>query len=245
MSNAASSASPAANQSAARPATPATPQAAQVVTASVEEVKLEAGGKGEAAVRLDIADGYHVNANPPSDKFYIGTQLDAEPQDGITPGKPVYPPSLMKKFKFSGSARLYEGRAVIKLPSVLRARVEGAHTFNARIAYPATRVCLRPETRGGHPVSSTEMLGNNGVRMNRVLLVAACASWRRPPAGRGWRTRPSSSPPSAVAVFNFSAQSRQSSDEEETEEGRKKRPKKKRKKTGRWLEGLSAGRGIT
>src|SRR5688500_6049491 len=55
-----------------------TPQA-QVVTATVEEVKLAAGGAGEATVRLDIAPGYHVNANPASDRFYVATELSAEP----------------------------------------------------------------------------------------------------------------------------------------------------------------------
>lgn len=148
--DAASSASPGANQSATPAKPPAAPQAAQAVTASVEEVRLDAGGKGETSVRLDIAEGFHVNANPPSDKFYIGTQLDAEPQEGITPGKPVYPPALTKKFKFSEKPlAVYEGQAVIKLPlSADRAAAKGRHTFNARIRVQPCNdeVCFQPRT---------------------------------------------------------------------------------------------------
>src|SRR5687768_6569825 len=60
-------------------------QEPQVVSASASEAKLAAGGAGEATVKLDIAKGYHVHANPATDKFYIATELQATPQEGITP----------------------------------------------------------------------------------------------------------------------------------------------------------------
>ena len=107
----------------------------QEVTASVEEAKLDAGGAGEAAVRLDIAQGYHAHANPASDKFYVATEIKAEPQEGITPGKPAYPRGQMKKFSFSDKPlAVYEGSVVIKLP--LRADKEaakGRHTLRAKV----------------------------------------------------------------------------------------------------------------
>lgn len=124
----AAAASPAPTRAAAQ-------QATQPVTASVEEVKLASGGAGEAAVRLDIASGYHVNANPASDKFYLPTELRAEAQEGITPGKPVYPASVTRKLSFSEKPlAVYEGQALIKLP--LRAdksATQGRHTFRAKI----------------------------------------------------------------------------------------------------------------
>src|SRR5438105_1809374 len=83
-----SAASPAATPAAAQ-ATPATVPPPQPVNVNVEEVQLAAGGAGEAVVRLDIAEGFHVNANPASDKFYVATEVQAEPQEGITPGKPA------------------------------------------------------------------------------------------------------------------------------------------------------------
>jgi hypothetical protein len=133
----------AANNAAASPtATPAAAQAQptaarqqQVVTATVEDAKLDAGGAGEANITLDIADGYHVNANPASDKFYVATEVQAAAQEGITPGKPAYPSAVSRKLSFSDKPlSVYEGRAVIKLP--LRAdktAAKGQHTFHVTV----------------------------------------------------------------------------------------------------------------
>jgi hypothetical protein len=120
---------------AAPPATPAPTPQAQIVTATVEEAKLSAGGAGEATVRLDIAQGYHVQANPASDKFYVATELRTEPQDGLTPGKPVYPAGRQIKLGFSEKPlSVYEGNVLIKLP--LRADAaasKGRHTLRAKL----------------------------------------------------------------------------------------------------------------
>ena len=110
------------------------PQAVHV-NATAEEVKLEAGGAGEAAVRLDIEQGYHTHANPATDKFYIATALSAEAADGITPGKPVYPPGVSRKLGFFDKPlSLYEGSVRIRLP--LRADKNapmGRHTLRAKL----------------------------------------------------------------------------------------------------------------
>lgn len=133
--NAPATASPAATPSAAQAANTAPSPQPQIVTATVEEVTLAAGGAGEATVRLDIADGYHVNANPASDKFNIPTELRAEAQEGITPGKPAYPPAVSRKLAFTPKPlAVYEGQVVIKLP--LRAdktATPGRHTFRAKV----------------------------------------------------------------------------------------------------------------
>ena len=132
-----------ANGVAASTPTPAPAATAQVtptprvqeVTATVEEVRLDAGGAGEASVRLDIAKGYHTHANPATDKFYIATALSAEAADGITPGKPSYPPGVPRKLGFFDKPlSLYEGSVRIRLP--LRAdknAVKGRHTLRAKL----------------------------------------------------------------------------------------------------------------
>ena len=135
------------------PSPAATAQAApsprnKEVTATVEEVKLDAGGAAEASVRLDIAQGFHTHANPATDKFYIPTELRAEPQEGITPGKPVYPPGVSRKLGFAEKPlSLYEGSVVIKLP--LRAEknaLKGRHTLRARLRVQPCNdeACLPP-----------------------------------------------------------------------------------------------------
>jgi uncharacterized protein len=121
---------------------------AQPVTATVEEVRLDAGGAGEASVRLDIAQGYHTHANPATDRFYIATELRAEAQEGITPGKPVYPPGASRKLGFAEKPlSLYEGSVRIKLP--LRAEknaLKGRHTLRAKLRVQPCNdeACLPP-----------------------------------------------------------------------------------------------------
>ena len=139
-------------------ATPAATPRAQEVTATVEEARLEAGGTGEAAVRLDIKQGFHVHANPASDKFYIATEVRAEPQDGLTPGKPVYPPAVSRKLSFSDKPlALYEGQVVIKLP--LRAAkdaAKGRHTLRARVrVQPCDDIACQPPREIDAPIPVT------------------------------------------------------------------------------------------
>src|SRR5215212_450317 len=135
------------------PSPAATAQAApsprnKEVTATVEEVKLDAGGAAEASVRLDIAQGFHTHANPATDKFYIPTELRAEPQEGITPGKPVYPPGVSRKLGFAEKPlSLYEGSVVIKLPlSADKDAAKGRHTFRAklRVQHCNDEACFPP-----------------------------------------------------------------------------------------------------
>jgi hypothetical protein len=120
----------------------------QEVTARAEEVRLRAGGAGEASVRLDMAKGFHVQANPASDKYYVATELRAEPQAGVEPGKPVYPPGVKLKLAFSDEPLLvYESGVVIKLP--LRAgagATSGRQTFRAKVRVQPCddQACLPP-----------------------------------------------------------------------------------------------------
>lgn len=138
---------PAPNPAATAQATP-TQQPQQPVTATVDEVRLDAGGAGEASVRLDIVKGYHTHANPATDKYYIATELRAESQEGITPGKPVYPPGASRKLGFAEKPlSLYEGSVVIKLP--LRAEknaLKGRHTLRAKLKVQPCNdeACLPP-----------------------------------------------------------------------------------------------------
>ncbi|HEX8149622.1 MAG TPA: protein-disulfide reductase DsbD domain-containing protein [Pyrinomonadaceae bacterium] len=146
--NGVAGATPAPSPAATAQAAPGPARQAQPVTATVEEVRLDAGGAGEASVRLDIAQGYHTHANPAADKFYIATELRAEPQEGITPGKPVYPPGAQRKLGFAEKPlSLYEGNVVIKLP--LRAdkgAAKGRHTLRAklRVQHCNDEACFPP-----------------------------------------------------------------------------------------------------
>lgn len=100
---------------------PATSQAKvtskDVVKASVPETELSPGGSATAEVRLEIKEGYHINANPPSEPQLIATELKVEPSEGINAGKPIYPAGMTKKFTFSDKPlSVYQTGASIKLP---------------------------------------------------------------------------------------------------------------------------------
>ncbi len=93
------------------------PPPSDLVRAEAQGVELAAGGSGEASVRLTIAEGYHITANPATLSYQIPTQVSVEPGEGITAGQPVYPPSLVRKFAFEPQPfAVYEKEAVVKLP---------------------------------------------------------------------------------------------------------------------------------
>jgi hypothetical protein len=146
----AASSAPAPSPSTTAPAAPSPAPQPQHFNATAEEVRLDAGGAGEAAVRLDIEQGYHAQANPSSDRFYIATELSAEPQDGIAPGKPVYPKGVSRKLGFADKPlSLYEGSVQIKLP--LRAdrnALKGRHTLRAKLRAQTCndQTCDQPRT---------------------------------------------------------------------------------------------------
>jgi DsbC/DsbD-like thiol-disulfide interchange protein len=140
----------AAPANAARTAEQAAAQGADAVRASVSEVKLAAGGAGEVVVRLNIADGFHVNSNAPGDKFVIPTRLAATPAAGINAGTAVYPEGVKKKFPFSEQPlSVYEGEVAIRLPlSAEPGTSKGRHTVSADLTVQPCddRECFPPRT---------------------------------------------------------------------------------------------------
>ncbi len=121
---------------------------ADIVRAEAQPTEIAAGGGAEAVVRLTIASGYHISANPATLSYQIATQIKVEPADGITVGQPVYPPSVTKKFAFEPQPfAVYEGEAIIKLP--LRAEAgasRGTHTLSAKLRVQACdeQACYPP-----------------------------------------------------------------------------------------------------
>ncbi|HEV2707192.1 MAG TPA: protein-disulfide reductase DsbD domain-containing protein [Pyrinomonadaceae bacterium] len=119
-----------------------------IVRASAAEVALRPGGEAEVEVRLDIRDGYHVNANPPTDKNLIGTQVTVAPSGGLSVAETVYPKALMRKFEFDErELAVYEGQPVIKVK--LRAEAsapKGRQTLSAKVrVQPCNdKECLPP-----------------------------------------------------------------------------------------------------
>lgn len=96
---------------------PAQVSPSQAVTVSAAKINLQAGGAAEAEIKIIVADGYHINANPASADFLRPTELKIESAAEITVGNPVYPKAEMKKFDFNDAPiSVYEGTIIIKLP---------------------------------------------------------------------------------------------------------------------------------
>lgn len=141
-----SNAAASSNANASRPA-PKSPLEG-IVSASGERVEMSAGGTAKTSVRLSIRSGYHVNANPATEKFLIPTALSVKPDAGFTVENIDYPKPLRKKFPFAEvPLDIYEGDAVIKFklraPPDLKA---GPHTLRAdlRVQPCDDQTCFPP-----------------------------------------------------------------------------------------------------
>ncbi len=126
------------------------PTPAQIVHASADAVTIKAGASGAAQVRLQIAAGYHINANPATFSYLKATTLEVTPSAGLTAGKPTYPPPLMKKFPFAPQPlAVYEHEATISLPLRVGASVtKGTQNLRARVQVQACdeEKCFPPTT---------------------------------------------------------------------------------------------------
>src|SRR5689334_18299678 len=86
-----------------------------VVKATPQPVTIAAGDSGEAVVTLQITNGYHVNANPPTFPYLKATALELKPSEGISVESIKYPDPLVKQFPFAEKPlAVYEGQTVLK-----------------------------------------------------------------------------------------------------------------------------------
>jgi thiol:disulfide interchange protein DsbD len=119
-----------------------------VVKAQPQEATLAAGGTSETVVLIQIANGYHVNANPPSQPYLKPTELELKPAEGISVGFIVYPDPLVKKFSFSETPlKVYEGNTQLKVNlKADKKAAPGKHNLSAKLRVQACddKVCYAP-----------------------------------------------------------------------------------------------------
>ena len=76
--------------------------------------RLPAGGTCRIVVLLDVKDGWHINANPPSPDFLKPTKLSFKSKSGVTLAETIYPKG--RGFKMEGEemdAMVYEGEVAV------------------------------------------------------------------------------------------------------------------------------------
>src|SRR5262245_50337618 len=79
------------------------------IRADAEPSTLRAGRIGKIEVKVDIADGYHVQAHDVGESFYVPTTIAWTAPRGIRVGKTVFPVAEPQKVSFDDKpVALYE-----------------------------------------------------------------------------------------------------------------------------------------
>jgi DsbC/DsbD-like thiol-disulfide interchange protein len=106
----------------------------------------------QAAVVIDIPQGFHVNANRPGNKYAIPTVLKIEAPSGIVVGPVNYPRAVVRRLKAVKNEPLatYEGHARLRFNvTVPDSFQEGPTELKARLRFQSCNddVCFPPQTR--------------------------------------------------------------------------------------------------
>ena len=121
-----------------------------VTVAPTENVVLTPGGSVEVRLRVVVSEGFHLQANPASERYLVPTTLELTADSGVKPGKPIYPSGRPHRLQGASSdLSIYEGRFEIRLP--LRASPgaqPGERTLVGRLQYQAcdARRCFVPSS---------------------------------------------------------------------------------------------------
>ena len=119
-----------------------------VVKVMPQETTLARGESGDLLVRLQITNGYHVNANPPSQSFLKATEIELKPAGGISVEFITYPDPLMRTFAFSETPlKVYEGETNLKVRlKADKSASPGKHNLSATLRVQACddKVCYAP-----------------------------------------------------------------------------------------------------
>ena len=119
-----------------------------VVKAQPQEVTLARGESRETLVSIQITNGYHVNANPPSQSYLTPTELDLKPADGISVESVTYPEPLLRDFSFSQTPlKVYEGNTQLRVRlKADKQAAPGKHNLSAKLRVQACddKVCYAP-----------------------------------------------------------------------------------------------------
>jgi DsbC/DsbD-like thiol-disulfide interchange protein len=114
--------------------------------------KAQKGRTIQAAIVLEVPQGYHINANRPLSKLAIPTTLKIEAPGGIKVGPIIFPRAIVRRLQASNNEQLavYEGRAVVRFNVTIPANFQsGVTELRARLRFQGCNdeVCFPPATR--------------------------------------------------------------------------------------------------
>ena len=99
-------------------------------------------GAAELIVELKIDKGWHINANPASDKFLIPTSVQLDGDAELASVR--YPPGKLFATSFGGELSVYEG--TVAIPVATRGPGAAADRLVVRYQACTAKRCLRPST---------------------------------------------------------------------------------------------------
>jgi hypothetical protein len=111
------------------------------------ELVLAPGAAAEARLEVTIKQGFHIQANPASEKYLVPARLELDENPRLRLGQPTYPPGRPHRLKGADKdLSTYEASFVIRLPVEASGTEPGALAIEGRLHYQACddRVCLRP-----------------------------------------------------------------------------------------------------
>jgi len=86
-------------------------------------------------VRLEMADGLHVYAEPLPEGFHA-TTVTVQPSPGMRIGEPIYPPTTPKRFEALGvTLNVYEGVVDVAVPVTRTAELERVFDLRRRLGF--------------------------------------------------------------------------------------------------------------
>jgi hypothetical protein len=113
--------------------------------------KAQKGRIVEAAIVMDIPQGYHVNSNRPLAKYSIPTVLKVQGNGGVRVSPVSYPRSNVRRFSFSEERlAVYEGKAVLRFNVTVPANFDsGTMELRTQLRFQSCNdeACFPPVSR--------------------------------------------------------------------------------------------------
>jgi thiol:disulfide interchange protein DsbD len=128
------------------------------------------GSVGYVAVRADVAEGWHINANKPLESYLIPSVLEVQAGPGIEIVRLLYPAPVLRKLEISETdMALYDGAVVFGAVVRIGENVApGSYRITATLRYQGCNdlTCVEPASasaddtiRVGTPEETVEQLG--------------------------------------------------------------------------------------
>jgi thioredoxin:protein disulfide reductase len=126
----------------------AIPAANTLVKATAAPVTIAPGGKAVVKVKFTVLPGWHVNANPPAQDYFIPTKVTLPSGFGLTTGPAQYPAPKKVKLAFEESEMwVWDGETEVSIPlTASDAPASGTHRMTGRVDYQGCndQVCAAP-----------------------------------------------------------------------------------------------------